>query len=49
MLCGIETLFAGIRNGESEAQDVCLIGLSKEKEGSMGCHEVRARYRFWKG
>lgn len=28
-------------NGEAEAQGVWLARLSREKEGSMGCHNVR--------
>lgn len=49
MLHETETLFSGRMNGEAEARGVWLTGLSGEKEGSMGCHNVRARHRFQKG
>lgn len=41
MLHETEMLFSGRMNGEAEAQGVWLAGLSREKEGSMGCHNVR--------
>lgn len=44
----IETLFSSRRNGKAEAQDVWLVGVSREEEGSMGCHEARSS-RFRKG